>query len=276
MKFNMKKLIKLCLFSVITVSTSVVMSMKSNSQEQVLVPIDWNIWKKMLLQNSLEALKLANSVRSQWIKKPLELCLRIKDCPFFLMDDTNFENSLYDRSFGKRTKFEGMVSSVLGDVVLSNNNEKIHYVGFASGLLFSDFVIIVSFLEKNSKANIKMSFLDPVYRDVQSTKLYDRLIKQFMTCISRMFPDAKLEILLIDNTELSPQAAAELLKEQPDIIVALAIPDFNYYLSFVLNVFKNYDNVPNFLLDCLDASKEARCIQIMQNQNGVVERIYPL
>ncbi len=260
---------------------------QSSVVQQAPVGINWGAWKEMLLTDSSQALTSARKATSEWVKwqdiynhraspELLEVMYpaTVSQHPFFLLHDTDDGYSFYARKFGKRDIFETAVAAGLTEVIDANLDRAVHYVGFATGHLFSDFLILIKALQSRPNAKIIFSAIDKNY-DLNSIHRQENLWvkEQFENCIKSMFPEATFVMNLICNHNKIPEKTAQLLTVKPDLIIASAIPSEEFYKDFLNKIFET-SRVANFLLNC--GENIAQSLSYVQDNQTLKTIVIPL
>ena len=271
MKFSIKKLIKLFLFTTIALLATRLVAMESVPQQIPVSMINWLYWKDMLLNRPREALALARETKQEYFKileQPdcfqragLWFLFYFIQCPFFMLDECAGGECLLRRSGGYREPFEKEISKQFVNVI--NSYRKVgylgsfYYLGFGSGDLFLDFLILVRTLHARPNVSIVMKAYDVCYENNPEIQL---LVKQMQTCIKEMFPQASLTLDLVDNSSMEALGVIENFQQRPDIIVAADLDKASRlkYQKLVAEALMIVDDswVPNFLLVPVGLTKE--------------------
>ncbi len=230
----MNKFMKNILLIIALLSSQHLVSMQVESQAPVAV--DWEFCKEMLLNHSRPSLELARSVKEAWLEAEVHdeasYADHIRKCPFFMLDECSDESCSCRRSLGYREESETYMSKELIAVIDTYPEKTIHYAAFGSGFLFADFLIMVKTLVERPRAKILLSAIDYIYN--QRLDCFNQCVQQFRDCIKGMFPEATLEVDLVDNFDTDPQLLAHELK--PDIILAMDLHGkTDYFYDFVSN-----------------------------------------
>ncbi len=271
MKINLKKLIRLFLFTAIALSAIRLVAMESVPQQIPAPAFNWNYWKVMLLNRQREALSLAHRVKAEFTQRRDKItrgnryCDYEQKCPFFMLDECDNQACPLYRGKGFREPFEKYVSDKLVDIIdkKSATNEPVYYLGFASGSLFSDFRIVAMALNQRPKAHIVMRCFDPgYYWGIEDWRFLNVLIEQANICakfqfkasIRHMFPDAKFDLKLIDSYKMSAADIVKDFKNKLDIMVMIDVNEglvlWAELLGKLLIIHKDINNFA--LMKCFD------------------------
>lgn len=141
-----------------------------------------NYWRDMLTQNPAEAQRMAHRALHHLIQTTrspsfnnnirglIEACNDI--CPFWLFNECigadcclSRINKNLELVSNHRDTFENMVKTELVKIIDTvNTGRPVYYVGFASGAIFSDFVLLVKTLKERPHASIVVTLVDRAYK----------------------------------------------------------------------------------------------------------------
>ena len=264
MKFTINYFFRFVLLLVITVPAPHAVGMQedvfsANAFEEISY---WKRWQEMLLNAPREALSRAQETKRIWLTcSTAQWCNEYQNyvcqCPFFMLDECCDDECSLTRTKGHRETFEKSMSQRLVWKIDRDPDEFVHYVGFGAGYLFSDFLILVRTLHARPKAKILLSAVDPSYKldwwdqmneslqpdehtilrirqlRIEHPHFMNYGVQQLKKCIGAMFPDATLEIKLIDNYVMKPRQLVEDLDQKPDLIVMADVSACRSYYSFL-------------------------------------------